>query len=217
MAGAADKTFTRLQFEKYTQFIDRLEDKRVDIPIKHVSNSAAIIDLPEYNLDMVRTGAILCGIAIKRKKVDQKQAMTFKAMISYVKMVSKGTGIGYGHTFVTEKPSRIGTLGVGYADGYSGALSNKGEVGIKGMRAPVVGVICMDQCMLDLSNIEDAKVGDEVTLFGDGSDGAPSLGDVAKLMGRSVPEVMCTLSRRVPRVYIKDGQVVEIVDYLLNV
>jgi len=219
VAEFQDKKYTREQFMKYMRTVEELEERGVSIPIKHVSNSAAIIDLPEYNLDMVRPGSILYGMypsdEVDKEKVELRAAMTLKAKISNVKTVPKGTGISYGLTFSTDKPSRIGTLPVGYADGYSRALSNRAEVGIKGSRAPVVGRVCMDQCMVDLTDVEGAKMGDEVVLIGDGGDNTPRAEDVAKWMGSIYAEVVCSVSRRVPRVYIKNGEVVEIMDYLM--
>jgi alanine racemase len=219
LADSRDKKYTREQFGKYMHVVEALEERGIDIPIKHVSNSAAIIDLPEYNLDMVRPGGMLYGKypsdEVDKDRVELRLAMTLKARLSNVKSVPKGTGISYGITFTTEKPSRIGTLPLGYADGYSRLLSNKAEVGIKGRRAPVVGKVCMDQCMVDLTDIHGPKIGDEVILFGYGRDNAPLAQDVAKWMGSASSEVLSSVSRRVPRVYIKNGEVVEIRDYLL--
>ena len=219
VADLREKKYTRGQFEKYMQIVEEIEERGVSIPIKHASNSAAVIDLPEYNLDMVRPGSILYGMypsdEVDMDKVELRPALTLKAKMSNVKTVPKGTGISYGLTFTTDKPKRIGTLSIGYADGYSRAFSNRAEVGIKGRRAPVVGRVCMDQCMIDLTDIEEAKIGDEVVLFGDGSDHTPRAEELAGWMGSIFAEVLSSLSRRVPRVYIKNGEVVEIRDYLM--
>ena len=219
VAEIRDKKYTRRQFRRYERTVKELKGRGVVIPIKHVSNSAAVIDLPEYNLDMVRPGCVLYGIypsdEVKKEKVELRPAMTLKAKISNVKTVPEGTGISYGLTFTTKKSSRIGTLPLGYADGYSRALSNRAEVGINGRRAPVVGRVCMDQCMVDLTDIAGAKIGDEVILFGDGSGNTPRAEDVAKWMGSNVSGVFCSVSRRVPRVYTKNGEVIEIRDYLM--
>lgn len=218
VAGSRDKRYTRKQFRKYMRTVEELEERGVKIPIKHVSNSAAIIDLPEYNLDMVRPGGMLYGRypsdEVDKDRVELRPAMTLKARISNVKTVPEGTGISYGLTFTTKRQSRIGSLPLGYADGYSRALSNRAEVGINGRRAPVIGRVCMDQCMVDLTDVEGAKTGDEVVLFGDGSGNTPRVEDVAAWMGSNVGEVFTSLSRRVPRVYVKNGEVVEIRDYL---
>ena len=219
VAGDRDKTYTRKQFDRFMRVVDDLEGRGVDIPIKHVANSAAITDLPEYNLDMVRPGGILYGLhhsEVNEAGARLQRAMAFKARISNVKTVPKETGISYGLTFVTERRSRIGTLPVGYADGYSRALSNRGEVGVKGGRAQVIGRICMDQCMIDLTDIEGVGMGDEVVLFGDGRENTPRAEDVAKWMNSNVDEVVTHVGRRVPRVFLKEGKVVGVVDYLTS-
>ncbi|MCW3991891.1 MAG: alanine racemase, partial [Candidatus Bathyarchaeota archaeon] len=155
VADTRDKRYTREQFGRYLGMAEALEERGVSIPLKHVSNSAAIIDLPGYNLDMVRPGSIIYGIypseEVDRGRLELRPAMTLKARVSNIKTVPAGTGISYGLTFATDKASRIGTLSVGYADGYSRLLSNRAEVGVKGRRAPVVGRVCMDQCMVDLT------------------------------------------------------------------
>ncbi|MEM2876311.1 MAG: alanine racemase [Candidatus Bathyarchaeia archaeon] len=220
MADRRDKSYTRDQFKKYVRVVDELEKRGVDIPIKHVSNSAATIDLPEYNLDMVRPGIILYGLypsnEVDKSKVNLKPAMTLKAKISYIKTVPEKTGISYGLSFITKRESRIGTLPIGYADGYRRTLSNRAEVGVRGKRAPVVGTVCMDQCMIDLTDIEGTEVGDEVILFGDGSNNAPHIDEVAEWLGTINYEVVCMVGRRVPRVYKKNGKIVEIKDYLIG-
>lgn len=219
VADRRDKTYTREQFRKYKWVVEELEERGVDIPIKHVSNSAAVIDLPEYNLDMVRPGGMLYGKypsdEVHKERVDLRLAMTLKACISNVKTVPEGTGISYGLAFTTERPSCIGTLPLGYADGYSRALSGKAEVWIKGRRAPLVGRICMDQCMIDLTDIGETKIGEEVVIFSDGSDNTPRPEDLADWMGSTPSEILSSVSRRVPRVYVKNGEVVEVRDYLV--
>ncbi len=218
-ADERDKTYTRSQFEKYMRVVNDLERRGVDVPMKHVSNSAAVIDLPEYNLDMVRPGIMLYGLysseEVDNSRVDLRPAMTLKARISHVKTVPAGTAMGYGLTYKTSRESVIGTIPLGYADGYGRALSNRGRVGVKGGRAPVVGRVCMDQFMVDLTGI-DAEAGDEVILFGDGRDGSPHTEEVARWLGTITHEVLCGVSRRVPRVYIKDGEVVCVKDPLTS-
>jgi alanine racemase len=219
-ADEKDKSSAREQYKKFNWVIEELEKKKINIPIKHVSNSAAIIDLPEYNLDMVRAGIIIYGLSpskeVNLNKIDLKPALTLKAKISNVKTVPEGTGISYGQIFVTKRESKIATVPIGYADGFTRLLTNKGEVGIKGKRAPIVGKICMDQCMIDVTDIDDVKVGDEVILFGDGRDNSPHTDEIAEKLGTINYEIVCMVGRRVPRVYIKDGEIVNIVDYLLE-
>jgi alanine racemase len=219
VASKRDKKYTREQFLIYNSVLEELESRGLNIPVKHVSNSAAIIDMPEYNLDMVRPGSMLYGLypskEVDRIRVKLRPSMTLKANISFVKTVPKETGISYGLTFKTDKQSRIGTLPIGYSDGYMRALSNKAKVGIRGKRAPVVGSICMDQCMIDISDVEEAEMRDEVILFGDGKFNTPIVEDLASWIGTSLEEIVSSVSRRVPRVYIKNGKVVDIIDYLL--
>lgn len=220
VAEKRDKTYTKEQFKKYQWAIEALEEKGVEIPIKHVSNSAAIIDLPEYNLDMVRPGGMLYGKypsdEVLKERVELRLAMTLKASISNVKSIPKDTGISYGLTFITKRLSSIGTLPLGYADGYSRALSGKAEVWVKGKRAPVVGRICMDQCMIDITDIGEMKIGEEVIIFSDGGNNTPRPEDLAEWMGSTSSEILSSVSRRVPRVYIKNGEIVEIRDYLID-
>lgn len=219
-ADEKDKSGTRLQYNKFIKVIDELEEKGIYIPIKHAANSAAIMELPEYNLDMVRAGIMLYGLypsdEVCRDRVDLKPAMTLKAKVSYVKEVPKGTGISYGQIFVTERESKIATIPIGYADGLTRLLTSKGEAFMKGRRVPIVGKICMDQCMLDVTDIDDVSIGDEVVLFGYGVEGYPHVDEIAKKLGTINYEVICMLGRRIPRVYIQGGKIVKIEDYLLD-
>jgi alanine racemase len=212
-----DKNYTGCQFKLFTWILNELSKVGVDIPVKHVSNSAAIIDLPEYALDMVRPGIMLYGYRpssfANSVSVMLKPAMSLKARLSNVKTVTQGVGISYGLTYTTHRPSIIGTIPIGYADGYRRALSNKGWASINGKKASVIGQVCMDQCMIDLTDHNDAKIGDEVILFGGGA--APSVEETAKLLDTIVHEVICGISRRVPRVYLKKLKPVEVRDYLL--
>jgi len=218
VSDEADKTYTRAQYDRYMRVIKELDDRGLDVPVKHVSNSAAVIDVPEYSLDMVRPGIMLYGIYpsphVDHKKVELVPAMTLKAKVSHVKTVPPGTGISYGLTYVTDRESRIATVPVGYADGYRRGLSNVGWVAIHGRRAPVVGRVCMDQCMVDVTDGGKVEAGDAVTLFGDGSDGAPTVEEVADRLGTIAHEVTCGVGRRVPRVYIKEGEVISVRDLL---
>lgn len=219
-ADESDKTHAMGQYEKFIYVIRTLEEKGLNIPIKHSSNSAAIIDLPDYNMNMVRGGIMIYGLypsdEVNKDTILLKPAMTLKTRISHLKSVPKGTGISYGQIFVTDKDSVIGTLPIGYADGYTRMLTGKGEVYINGQRAKIVGKICMDQCMVDVSHIDDIKVGDEVVLFGYGKEGYPHVDEIAEKLGTINYEVVCMVSRRVPRVYISNGEIVNIRDYLLD-
>lgn len=218
LADSKDKRYTVKQFNVFENFLNRLTERGISIPIKHASNSAAIMDLPEYSLDLVRPGCILYGIYpsgdAQREKLELKPVMAFKTRVTHVKTVPPGTGISYGLTYTTKSESLIGSLSVGYADGYSRALSNNAEVWVEGGRVPVVGRICMDQTMVDLTNVQSPVRGSTVTLFGDGQSGEPRVEDVARWMGSIADEVVSSVSRRVPRVYTRKGKVVKVVDYL---
>ncbi|WDV45267.1 alanine racemase [Clostridiaceae bacterium M8S5] len=216
LADSRDKTTTKKQYEKFTKLIDELNKREINIPIKHVANSASIIDLKEYNMDMVRAGIMLYGLRpsdeVNLDKVNLKPAMSLKTKLAHIKEVDKGYGISYGHIYKTNKKQLIGTLPIGYADGYTRLLSEKAYVSINNKKAPIIGRICMDQCMVDLTNI-DAKVGDEVILFGD--DGiSPSIDDIAEMIGTINYEIVCMISKRVPRVYVKDGKIIDVINYI---
>lgn len=213
-ADERDKSFTKEQYEKFDMIIKALDSRGFRIPIKHVANSAAIIDLPEMHLDMVRPGIVLYGIypsdEVKREKINLKPVMSFKTRVSHVKRVPAGTPISYGGTFVTKRESVIATLPVGYADGYPRLLSSRAEVLIKGKRAPIVGRICMDQCMVDVTDVPGVMPGDDVELFGEGKNGGVTADEIARIVGTIPYEIVCGISKRVPRIYIKNGKIIKI-------
>lgn len=220
-ADEVDKTFTRIQYDRFDYVVTKLQELGINIPIKHVSNSAAIIDLPEYNLDMVRPGIILYGYypsnEVDKSRINLRPAMTLKAKISNIKAVPEKTGISYGHMYSTNEESIIATVPIGYADGYSRSLSGKNSfVYVNGMKAPVVGRICMDQMMIDITKVPGVKIGDEVVLFGFGVDGYPHVDEIADILGTINYDVVCMMGRRIPRVYMVEGQISSIVDYLLD-
>ena len=218
-ADEENKDHASSQFQKYINMADALEKRGLNIPIKHVANSAAIIDLPDYNLDMVRAGIMIYGFypsnEVDKNNINLKPAMSLKAKVAHVKTVPKGTGISYGQIFKTERESKIATLPLGYADGFTRLLTGKADVYVNGKRANVVGKICMDQCMIDVTEIEDVKVGDEVVIFGY-EDGHPHADELAEKIGTINYEIVCMVGRRVPRVYIKKDKIVKVKDYLLN-
>lgn len=200
-SDSSNKTFCREQFACFQQVLANIAKRGIDIPIRHCANSAAVIDMPEMHLDMVRPGIILYGLlpsAEVNKKIQLLPAMKFKARIAYVKELSSGMPVSYGCTYITDCPRRIATLPVGYADGWSRLLSNKGNVMIQGRRAPIVGRICMDQCMVDVTDIPNVCLNDEVLLFG-GQD--LSVEEVAEQLGTINYEVVCMVGKRVPRFY----------------
>lgn len=219
-ADEKDKTETIEQFNKFMHMVNQLEQRGLSIELKHVSNSAAIIDISEYNLDLARPGIILYGLypsdEVNKNRINLRPAMTLKSIISNIKNVPTNTGISYGHKFMTKKPSKIATVPIGYADGYTRLLSNKGKVFVNGQLANVVGNICMDQLMIDVTEIQNVNIGDEVVLFGDKEEGYPHVDEIAKSIGTINYEITCMINRRVPRVYIENGKITEIVEYLTD-
>lgn len=219
-ADEQDKKTTWTQYKKFNDLVDKLENMGINIAMKHVSNSAAIIDLPDYNFNIVRPGIMLYGYypstEVDKRRVDLKPAMTLKAQVSNVKELGEGEGISYGHIFTTSRKSKIATLPIGYADGYSRMLSEKAFVSVQDKRVPVVGRICMDQMMIDVTDLDDVKIGDEVVLFGVGKNSYPKVEELALILGTINYEVVCMMGRRIPRKYISRGEIVDTVDYLLN-
>lgn len=200
-SDSLDKTFTFKQYDKFMEGIEYIKGHNINIPIRHIANSAALLELPEMHLDMVRPGIILYGLWPSnevKKTVELRPAMKFKTQIGFIKDVLPQTSISYGRTYFTQKASRIATLPLGYADGWSRLLANKAEVLVHGYRAPIVGRVCMDQCMIDVSHIPGAKIGDEVLLFGGAS---LPVEEVAEKIGTINYEVVCMLGNRVPRIY----------------
>lgn len=187
------------------------------MPIKHVSNSAGIIDYPEANLDVVRAGIILYGLwpssEVSKDKITLKSALSLYSQIVYIKEVPPGTPISYGGTYTTEKKTKIATITVGYGDGYPRLLSNKGYVLVKGMRCPILGRICMDQLMIDVTEVDGVKEGDEVTLIGGCGDKKITMEELGELSGRFNYELACELGKRIPRVYTKNNTVICTKDY----
>ena len=218
-ADEMNKEYSKYQFEKYNWFLNKLVDNGVKIEIRDLANSAAIMELPDTHFDGTRPGIILYGYYpstdVNKKELDIKPVMTLKADILHIKTMEPGQYIGYGRKFKTERKSIIATLGVGYADGYTRMLSGKAKVIINGQFAPVVGSICMDQCMIDVTDIEGVKIGDEVILMGSDGKLKFDVDDIAPLLGTINYEVLCMLSKRVPRVYIKGGEIVKVRDYIL--
>ena len=200
-----DKTFTKEQFEKYMYVVNKLEENGLTNLIKHVSNSGAILDLKEYRLNMVRAGIILYGMYPSNevlKNIDLKPAMSIKTHISYVKEIDENTSVSYCRTYFTNKKTKIATIPVGYADGYARVLSNKARVFVNGYYAQVIGNICMDQFMIDVTHIENIKEGDIVTILGDGI----TAEELASLQNTINYEIVCTIGKRIPRVYIKNNK-----------
>lgn len=205
VSDCRDKTYTWEQFNRFQELSRELEKKGLHIPVKHVANSAAIIDLTQTHLDLVRPGIILYGLypsnEVDKKRIDLKPAMSLKARVAMVKTVPPGTSISYGCTFTTREKEVIASLPLGYADGYTRLLSNKAEVLINGQRAPLVGRVCMDQCMVKVTHIPDVQPGDEVVLFGQQAGANLPVEELAEKIGTINYEIVCMVSARVPRLY----------------
>lgn len=204
------------QWEQFMSVIGGLEAKGISIPIKHVCDSIGMVLYPEYQLDMVRLGAFIYGVAPMAMGEDKrylKLPMTLKTRIAQIKEIEKGEGVGYDESFSAPDKTLVGTLSAGYADGYMRCLSNKGEVYVRGKRAPIIGIMCMDQMMINLTEIPEAEAGDEVVLLGEAE---VPLSELAAKAGTNRNEIISVIGRRVPRVYIRDSKIVDIVDYVLD-
>ena len=220
-ADEPDKSYTMMQFRLFQELIRNLEQQGIIIPMKHCANSAAVYDFPETHLDMVRPGILLyCMPKLPgehRIQIHPKQVMNLKTRIIQVKELREGDSVGYGRSFIAEKSVKIATLPIGYEDGYNRQLSNgRGEVLIKGKRAPITGRICMDQCMVDITGIDDVCVGDEAVLFGAQGEDFISVDEIADKLNTISYEVICSISVRVPRVYYKNGKIIDYTNYLLS-
>lgn len=212
-ADMKDKTFTKEQFEKYMWVIKKLEEKGINNIIKHISNSGAILDIDEYSLDMVRAGIILYGMYPSNqvlKSIKLKPAMSLKTHISFIKEIEPDVSVSYCRTYFTNKKTKIATIPVGYADGYARILSNRARVLINGEYANIIGNICMDQFMIDITNIQNVKQGDIVTLMGEDNNNHITAEELANLQNTINYEIVCNIGKRIPRVYIKNDKFLKI-------
>ena len=212
----ANEDYTRLQFKRFMSVCDELAERGLTIPIKHICNSAGIMMYPEYHLDMVRPGVILYGMypsdEVDKTKLDLKYVMSLKSIITYVKEIEPGRGVSYGKEYIADGVARIATVPIGYADGYSRLLASNAKIAVGEKLFPIAGRICMDQCMIDVSCVNNINRGDEALIFGDG---AVTVDDIAAWLGTINYEVTCMLGHRVPRVYKHDGKTVKVLEYLL--
>lgn len=206
-ADEKDKTSTYEQMDLFQKMCDMLAERHIEIPMKHCSNSAGIVDIPKANMTMVRAGIILYGLwpseEVNKRNMDLQPAMSLKSHISYLKELESGRKISYGGTYETKERQLIATIPVGYGDGYARSLSNKGYVLIRGQKAPICGRVCMDQFMVDVSHIDGVKVGDVVTLLGKDNKECITMEELGRLSGRFNYEFACLITPRVPRVYFK--------------
>ena len=204
-ADSHDKAFAITQFNRFKSLLNQLENSGIKIPLRHAANSGAIIDLPQTHLDMVRAGISVYGL-LPSKEVDQNKislrpAMTLKTTIIHLKRVSSGFKVSYGSTWQTSGPALLATVSIGYADGYSRLLSNQGQMLVRGQRAPIVGRICMDLTILDVSHIPNIKIEDEVVVFGKQNNHLLSVDEVAKAANTINYEIISSLTARVPKIY----------------
>ena len=217
--GENGKAFTLKQFSCFMALIVELEKQGITIKIHHCANSGAILDYPEMHLDMVRAGVILYGMEPSlsvEHHADFRPVLSLHSVISHVKEIEPGSDISYDRTFTAKERMRVATIPVGYADGYSRRLSNRGSVLIHGTRCPILGKVCMDQCMVDVSAVPQAKVGDTVTLIGRDGEDEITAAEIAGIMETIHYEVVCDISKRVTRVYLKNGKEVSVLDCILD-
>ena len=216
-ADMTDKSTSAMQTKRYCDFVRQCEDAGVRFPIHHLCNSAGISEFDKH-FDMVRMGISLYGLypsdEIDRTRIDLCPAMTYKSHVTHVKDVPAGEGISYGHTYKTTETRRIATVSAGYADGYPRALSNQGKVIVRGQFSPIVGRVCMDQFMIDVTDIPGVAVDDEVILWGSDNCLTVSAEEVGAMSMSFNYEIVCGVSRRIPRVYKKNGETVQVVNYL---
>jgi len=205
-ADHADKTYARQQIEIFKGFIFKLEQSGVSIPLKHLANSAAIMEMPEAQFNMVRAGISVYGLypssQVDKNKLELIPAMRLKSRVSQIKDIPAGQSVSYGRTYVSQQPIRVATVSIGYGDGYSRLLSNRAWAIIHGKKAPLIGTVCMDQCMFDVTAIEEVQIGDEVILFGRPEDGITA-DDLAEIIGTINYEIVCAPSERVTRIFIE--------------
>ncbi|MGN0163135.1 MAG: alanine racemase [Candidatus Ornithomonoglobus sp.] len=211
-----DGSYTRMQFKRFVSIDEGLKKAGVNIRIRHICNSAGIMMYPEYHLDMVRPGIILYGMypseEVDKSRLDLKYVMSLRSYITYVKEIEPGRGVSYGKEYIADGTAKLATVPIGYADGYSRLLAKKARIAVNDKTFAIAGRICMDQCMIDVTSVNNINRGDEALIFGDG---AVTVDDVAAWLGTINYEVTCMVSRRIPRVYRQGGEIVGVVDYLL--
>ena len=216
-ADERDKEAARRQLDRYLRFSRMLEERKIEIPLHHCSNTAGIFDLKEANLDAVRAGNSIYGLypsdEVNKFAVSITPVMSLKSHVAFIKEVEPGTPISYGGTFVADKKMRIATIPAGYGDGYPRSLSNKGWVLIRGKRAPITGRVCMDQFMVDVTDIPDVREGDMVTLIGSEGGHEITMESLGELSGRFNYELVCDIGKRVPRRFWRNGKITATQDY----
>ncbi len=210
------REYTLMQYGRFMDVCESLKERGLDIPIKHICNSAGIMMYPEMHLDMVRPGVILYGMypsdEVDKKRLDLIPAMTLKSTVTHVKRVPSGRGVSYGREYITDREIKIATVPIGYADGYLRKLAKEGKMIVNGTKVSILGRICMDQCMIDVTNVHNIDKGDEVIIFG--REGV-TVDDLAKWLETINYEVSCVIGKRIPRIYTKNGEAVKILNYLM--
>lgn len=217
--GDNGEYYTRVQFELFMNMTERLQSRGIRFDLRHCCNSAGLIEYPEMQLDLVRPGIILYGLAPSdemRKKLDLRSVMELKSVVAMVKAVEAETCVSYGRSFVSGEKMKVATVPVGYADGYPRRLSNCADMLVNGSRASTVGRVCMDQTMIDVTNIENVEPGMTVTVFGKDGNAVLPADELARKAGIINYEVLCGISRRVPRIYTRNGEVESTIDYLMD-
>lgn len=218
--GGSDGTmYTMRQFGCFKELVEALDHKGVTFQIRHCANSGATLDYSMSHMDMVRAGVILYGMEPSEDvmhPVDLQPVLSLRAVISHIKEIEPGSDISYGRTYTAKEKIRVATIPIGYADGYSRQLSNRGCILVHGVRCPIVGRICMDQCMVDISAVPEAKVGDIVTIIGRDGEEEIRVDELAQLLDTIHYEVVCGISKRVTRVYLKDGKEDSVFDCILD-
>ena len=219
-ADEEDSAYTDFQFEKFSKICSALKNDGLNIPYCHICNSAGIIQFPKYHLDMVRSGIITYGLypseVVDKSKLNLIPAMTVKTKVTNIKEIKHESQISYGGNYKAMPGQKIATIAIGYADGFSRILSNRASVLINGKEAKVVGNICMDQCMIDVTHIDSIKIGDEVIIFGSDGNNTITVESVALLLGTINYEVVCSVGKRIPRAYIQDNKTVSVLNYLVK-
>lgn len=217
-ADEEDTSSAEAQFARFSALLDALEERGIRIPLRHICNSAATMRFPQMHLDMVRLGISLYGVypSPSSYPLPLKPAMALKTMITHLKRVPKGERISYGGTYTVEKDAVIATVPIGYADGFSRALSGRAEVIVGGKRVPVVGKICMDQCMIDVTSVNNICMEEEVTIFGEAGGICVSADEVAANMNAITYELLTVIGKRVPRCYLMKNTLIEVKNYLLR-